>query len=205
MSSSLRRTKILATLGPATDPPGVLEDLLGAGVNVVRMNFSHGTAQDHAQRVAAVRAAAQRIGAEVAILGDLQGPKIRIEQFAGGKVALKAGDKFVLEARADAAPGDATRVGVSYLGLVHDLVPGDTVLLDDGMMALSVDEIVGDEIRTTVLTDGVLSNRKGLNKLGGGLSLGALTDADRRHIVLAAELGLEFLAVSFCRTREDME
>ncbi|MCI1710557.1 MAG: pyruvate kinase [Chiayiivirga sp.] len=205
MSSSLRRTKIIATLGPATDAPGVLEGILSAGVNVVRMNFSHGSAEDHAQRVAAVRAAAQRIGAEVAILGDLQGPKIRIEKFAAGKVMLKAGDSFVLEARPDAAPGDATRVGVSYLGLVNDLSAGDTVLLDDGLMALKVERIAGAEIHTTVLTDGTLSNRKGLNKLGGGLSLGALTDADRRHITLAAELGLEFLAVSFCRTRQDME
>jgi pyruvate kinase len=204
MSDHLRRTKILATLGPATDAPGVLEDILRAGVNVVRLNFSHGTSEHHAQRVTAVRETAARLGREVAILGDLQGPKIRIETFAAGKVALKAGDRFDLEARADAPPGDASRVGVSYLGLVNDLVTGDTVLLDDGLMAVRVDAIEGSTIRTTVLTDGFLSNRKGLNRLGGGLSLGALTDADRRHIVLAAELGLELLAVSFCRSAADM-
>ena len=205
MSDVMRRTKIIATLGPATDKPGVLEDILRAGVDVVRMNFSHGTAESHAARVAAVREAAARIGREVAILGDLQGPKIRIEKFAAGKVALKAGDKFVLEARADAAPGDASRVGVSYLGLVDDLVAGDTVLLDDGLMAVLVDSIEGDLIKTTVLTDGFLSDRKGLNRLGGGLSLGALTDKDRADIRLAAKLEVEFLAVSFCRSGADME
>jgi pyruvate kinase len=205
MSHSQRRTKILATLGPATDAPGVLEDILRAGVNVVRLNFSHGSADHHAERVAAVRAAAEKLGREVAILGDLQGPKIRIEKFAAGKVTLKVGDKFDLECRADAAPGGPTRVGVSYLGLVNDLKTGDTVLLDDGLMALKVDAIEGDVIRTTVLTDGALSDRKGLNRLGGGLSLGALTDKDRADIKHAAKLGVEFLAVSFCRSAADMD
>lgn len=200
-----RRTKILATLGPATDAPGVLEDILRAGVNTVRLNFSHGTAEAHAARVARVREAALAAGHEVAILGDLQGPKIRIEKFAIGKVALKAGQPFALECRADAAPGDATRVGVSYLGLIHDVIAGDTLLLDDGLMSLKVDAIEGDVIRTTVLTDGFLSDRKGLNRLGGGLSLGALTQADREHIKLAAQLGVEFIAVSFCRSAADME
>jgi len=200
----MRRTKILATLGPATDAPGMLEAILRAGVNVVRINFSHGTPEHHAARVAGIRAAAEKTGVEVAILGDLQGPKIRIEKFAAGKVALKAGDTFTLEASPDAAPGDATRVGVSYPGLVDDLKPGDTVLLDDGLMSLRVDAIDGRFIRTTVLTDGVLSDRKGLNRLGGGLSLGALTDKDRADIKLAAQLGVEFLAVSFCRSAEDM-
>jgi pyruvate kinase len=205
MSHSLRRTKILATLGPATDSPGVLEDIIRAGVNVVRLNFSHGTAEHHAERVTAVREAAERLGREVAILGDLQGPKIRIEKFASGKVTLKAGDKFDLEARADAAPGSTSRVGVSYLGLVDDLKAGDTVLLDDGLMAMRVDAIEGDVIRCTVLTDGTLSDRKGLNRLGGGLSLGALTDKDRADILHAARLGVEFLAVSFCRSAADMD
>jgi pyruvate kinase len=205
MNPSLRRTKILATLGPATDAPGVLEDIIRAGVNVVRLNFSHGSAEHHAERVAAVRETAERLGREVAILGDLQGPKIRIEKFAAGKVSLKAGDRFDLEARADAAPGGTTRVGVSYLGLIDDLKTGDTVLLDDGLMAMRVDAIEGDVIRTTVLTDGTLSDRKGLNRLGGGLSLGALTDKDRADILHAAKLGVEFLAVSFCRSAADMD
>ena len=205
MSDRLRRTKILATLGPATDAPGVLEDILRAGVDVVRLNFSHGSADQHAARVTAIREAAARLGREVAILGDLQGPKIRIEKFAAGKVSLKAGAKFDLEARADAPPGDMKRVGVSYLGLVNDLKAGDTVLLDDGLMSLHVDSIEGQLIRTTVLTDGTLSDRKGLNRLGGGLSLGALTDKDRADIKHAASLGVEFLAVSFCRSAADMD
>lgn len=200
-----RRTKILATLGPATDAPGVLEEILRAGVDTVRVNFSHGSAEHHAARVARVREAARAAGREVAVLGDLQGPKIRIEKFAIGKVALKAGEPFALECRADAAPGDASRVGVSYLGLVNDVVVGDTLLLDDGLMSLRVERIDGDTIHSTVLTDGFLSDRKGLNRLGGGLSLGALTKADREHIKLAAELQLEFIAVSFCRSAADME
>src|SRR5688572_29847199 len=202
--SQLRRTKILATLGPATDAPGVLDDLVRAGVNVVRMNFSHGTPEQHAARVAAVREAAQRQGREVGILADLQGPKIRIEKFADGKVTLQAGQPFALVCRADAPPGDATQAGVSYLGLVNDVHAGDTLLLDDGLVALRVDRIEGSVIHTEVLTDGALSNRKGLNRLGGGLSLGALSEQDKEHIVIAAKLGVDFIAVSFCRNAADM-
>jgi pyruvate kinase len=204
MSEQIRRTKILATLGPATDAPGVLGDLISAGVNVVRMNFSHGTAEQHAARVTAVRDAATAQGREVGILADLQGPKIRIEKFAAGKVALKAGDRFDLICRADAKPGDATQVGVSYLGLVNDVHAGDMLLLDDGLMVLKVGRVSGDIIHTEVVTDGMLSDRKGLNRLGGGLSLGALTEQDKQHIVIAAKLGVDFLAVSFCRSAEDM-
>jgi len=204
MTEQLRRTKILATLGPATDAPGMLADLISAGVNVVRMNFSHGTAEQHAARVAAVRTAAEMQCREVGILADLQGPKIRIEKFAAGKVALKAGDSFDLICRADAAPGDAAGVGVSYLGLVNDVHAGDMLLLDDGLMVLKVLRVAGDTIHTEVLTDGSLSDRKGLNRLGGGLSLGALTEQDKQHIKIAAQLGVDFLAVSFCRSAEDM-
>jgi len=204
MSQPLRRTKILATLGPATDAPGVLEGVIRAGVNVVRLNFSHGSPEHHAARVAAVREAAAKLGREVGILADLQGPKIRIEKFEEGKVVLSAGQSFTLDCRADAPDGDASRVGVSYLGLVDDVRAGDTLLLDDGLMAVEVLAIEGTEIRTRVLTDGVLSNRKGLNRLGGGLSLGALTDQDKQHIRIAAGLGVDFLAVSFCRSAADM-
>ncbi|MFA5590685.1 MAG: pyruvate kinase [Lysobacteraceae bacterium] len=205
MSGQLRRTRILATLGPATDAPGVLEAIIAAGVDVVRLNFSHGSAADHAARVERVRAAAQAAGREVGILGDLQGPKIRIERFAIGKVALKAGEPFALHAREDAPPGDATGVGVSYLGLVDDVAAGDVLLLDDGMVSLRVEAVEGDTIRTTVLNDGFLSDRKGLNRLGGGLSLDALSDKDREDIRLAAELNVDFLAVSFCRSAADIE
>ena len=205
MTQTLRRTKILATLGPATDAPGVIDALLEAGVNAVRLNFSHGTAEQHAQRVAAVRAVASRTGREIGVLADLPGPKIRIEKFAEGKVLLKAGQAFALVCRADAPPGDATQVGCSYLGLPRDVGPGDTLLLDDGLISLRVEKVAGDVVHTEVVTDGALSNRKGLNRLGGGLSLGALTDEDRGHIATAAKLGVDFIAVSFCRSAADIE
>jgi pyruvate kinase len=200
-----RRTRIIATLGPATDPPGVLDALVKAGVDVVRLNFSHGDAASQRERALAVRAAAQRCGVEVGLLADLPGPKLRIEKFAEGRVQLKAGDPFDLVARADFPPGNAREVGISYLGLPRDVHPGDTLLLDDGMLQLRVESVQGERIATTVLNDGALSDRKGLNRLGGGLSLGALTDRDRELIVVAAGLDVDFIAVSFCRNAADME
>lgn len=204
MTAKLRRTKILATLGPATDAPGMLDALLRAGVDCVRLNFSHGDPSAQVERANALREAARRVGREVGILADLPGPKIRIERFAGGRVQLQAGERFDLVARADAPDGDEREVGVSYLGLPGDVAPGDTLLLDDGVMQLRVERVEGERIVTTVLNDGALSNRKGLNKLGGGLSLGALTGRDRELIQVAAELGADFIAVSFCRNAQDM-
>src|SRR6478672_2626751 len=205
MTDHRRRTKILATLGPATDPPGMLDALLHAGVDVVRLNFSHGDPAAQVARAQAVREAAERVGAEVGILADLPGPKLRIERFAAGRVQLRAGERFDLVAREDAAPGDEHQVGISYLGLPQDVQAGDTLLLDDGLMQLRVESIEGERIVTTVLNDGALSDRKGLNRLGGGLSLGALTDKDRELIGIAAGIGVEFIAVSFCRNAADME
>ena len=204
MSERMRNTKILATLGPATDAPGVLAGILKAGVNVVRLNFSHGDPSEQIRRAEAVRAAAAECGVEVGILADLPGPKIRIERFKEGKINLKTGDQFVLIADENAPEGDQTHVGVSYLGLPHDVAPGDVLLLDDGLMQLQVTSVEGKKIHTTVLNDGVLSNRKGLNKQGGGLSLGALTDHDRKLIAIAAKIDVDFIAVSFCRNAQDM-
>jgi len=204
MTQKQRRTRILATLGPATDAPGVLDELFRAGVNVVRLNFSHGDPSGQAKRAAEVRAAAQRMGVEVGILADLPGPKIRIERFAEGKVQLKAGDRFDLVASNDAPLGDAQQVGVSYHNLPHDVANGDVLLLDDGLVQLQVVEVQGERIITTVLNDGVLSDRKGLNKQGGGLSLGALTERDRELIGIVAKIGVDFIAVSFCRNAQDM-
>ena len=197
MSDRQRRTKILATPGPATDPPGVLEALFRAGVNVVRLNFSHGDPSGQARRAAEVRAAAQRVGSEIGILADLPGPKIRIERFAEGKVSLKAGDRFDLVASTDAPPGDARQIGVSYLGLPDDVAAGDVLLLDDGLMQLQVVEVQGERIVCSVLNDGVLSDRKGLNKQGGGLSLGALTESDKELNWIADQIGVDFIAVFF--------
>src|SRR5690606_35993544 len=199
-----RGTRILATLGPATDAPGVLDALVRAGVNAVRLNLSHGVPEDDVRRALAVREAAARAGVEVGILADLPGPKIRIDRFEGGRVQLRAGEPFDLFARADAPPGNARGVGVSYLGLPGDVAPGDVLLLDDGMLQLRVQSVEGDTIGTTVLNDGVLSDRKGLNKQGGGLSLGAITEHDRELIAVAAGIGVDFIAVSFCRNAEDM-
>jgi pyruvate kinase len=205
MSTNFRRTKILATLGPATDQPGVLEQLIEAGVNVVRLNFSHGTPDQHAGRVAKVREIAASIGREVGVLADLQGPKIRIEKFASDKVQLLSGQAFRLLCRKEVPMGDETQVGVSYLGLINDVHVGDTLLLDDGLISLLVTALDGDTIVTEVLAGGALSNRKGLNRLGGGLSLGALSEQDKAHIAIAAKLNVDFLAVSFCRSAADIE
>ncbi|MDE1898565.1 MAG: pyruvate kinase, partial [Xanthomonadaceae bacterium] len=205
MNETLRRTKIVATLGPATDAPGMLERLIAEGVDVVRLNLSHGVAADHQRRAAATRTAAAAAGREVAVLADLQGPKIRIERFAGGPVTLVVGAEFMLDCRAQAAPGDIHRVGVSYAGLPNDVTAGDVLLLDDGLIALEVLDVRGVEIRTRVRVGGVLSDRKGLNRQGGGLSVGALSDKDRADIRLAAELGADFLAVSFVRSAADIE
>lgn len=204
MSHSLRRTKILATLGPATDAPGVLDALLEAGVDCVRLNFSHGDPADQAVRADAVREAARRVGREVGILADLPGPKIRIERFANKRVDLVAGARFDLVASADAPLGTVKEVGVSYLGLPGDVKAGDVLLLDDGMLQLQVDRVAGERIECAVLNDGALSDRKGLNKQGGGLSLGALTAKDEEIIKVAAKIGVDFIAVSFCRNAQDM-
>ncbi len=199
-----RRTKIVATLGPATDVPGMLEKLILEGVDVVRLNLSHGQPDDHRARANAVRMAALAAGREVGVLADLQGPKIRIETFANGPVELIDGASFVLDCRPGVPPGDVTRVGVSYHELPQDVAAGDVLLLDDGLVALSVRDVVGSEVRCVVLIGGKLSNRKGLNRQGGGLSVTALSDKDKSDIKLAAEIGADFLAVSFVRSAEDM-
>ena len=205
MALQLRRTKIIATLGPATDAPGMLERLLVEGVDVVRLNLSHGDPADHKQRAATVRKAAADLGREVAVLADLQGPKIRIERFAGGPVQLEPNQPFTLDCREDAPPGDATRVGVSYHDLWRDVKPGDVLLLDDGLVSLEVVDVANRQLRCSVLVGGRLSDRKGINRLGGGLTVAALSDKDRADIVLSAELEADFLAVSFVKTADDIE
>ncbi|MCK9537665.1 pyruvate kinase [Dokdonella sp.] len=204
MPAQLRRTRIIATLGPATDGAGVLASLLAEGVDVVRLNLSHGVPDDHRRRAAAVRAAADGLGREVALLFDLQGPKIRIERFQDGAVELRPGQGFTLDCAADAPPGDASGVGVSYDGLWRDVSVGDVLLLDDGLISLEVKAIDGRRIHCRVLNGGRLSDRKGLNRQGGGLTVAALSDKDRADIRLAAELGADFLAVSFVKSAADV-
>jgi pyruvate kinase len=205
MSPPARRaTKIVATLGPASSDPDLLEQMIRAGVNVVRLNFSHGKAQDHIDRAALVRAAAQRAGREVAIMADLQGPKIRVGKFADGKVQLETGMKFVLDA-SRTEPGDLHGVGLDYKELPRDLKAGDTLLLNDGLIVMTVDSVKGEQVLTTVKVGGVLSNNKGINKQGGGLTAPALTAKDMEDIRTAMSFQADYVAVSFPQNASDME
>ena len=203
--NAIRRTKIVATLGPASDRDGVLEAMLEAGVDVVRLNFSHGSADDHRRRLARVREIAARLGKSVAALGDLQGPKIRIARFANGAVTLDEGATFILDMALDSEAGDAARVGCDYKTLAADVAVGDRLLLDDGRLVLEVSTIQGDEVHTTVIVGGKLSNNKGINKQGGGLSAAALTDKDKADLETAIDIGVDYLAVSFPRSAADMQ
>jgi pyruvate kinase len=199
-----RNTKIVATLGPASSDPAVLERLIRAGVDVVRLNFSHGKAQDHIDRATLVREVAARVGKPVAIMADLQGPKIRVGKFADGKVMLENGTKFVLDA-ARTELGDLGGVGLDYKELPRDVRPGDTLLLNDGLIVLVVELVKGDKVHTVVKVGGELSNNKGINKQGGGLTAPALTSKDMEDIKTAMSFQCEYLAVSFPKSAIDME
>lgn len=199
-----RRTKIVATLGPSTDTPEVIAGIVEAGVDVVRLNFSHGKPEHHKHRAQMVREVAARTGRHVAILGDLQGPKIRIDRFRNGKVTLAEGAPFVLDAELDKDDGDETHVGITYKQLVQDSRPGDVLLLDDGRIVFKVREVIGQQIHCTTLVGGELSNNKGINRQGGGLSAPAITEKDREDIRLAAEIGVDYIAVSFPRSGADI-
>ncbi|MBS0003294.1 MAG: pyruvate kinase [Thioalkalivibrio sp.] len=201
----MRRTKIVATLGPATDSERALERLVEAGVDVVRINFSHGDAASHRQRVARIREIAARSGRCVGVLGDLQGPKIRIARFREGSIELNEGDAFALDATLADDAGDRMQVGLTYPDLPSDIHDGDTLLLDDGRLVLKVEAVRDQRIETTVLVGGTLSNNKGINRMGGGLSAPAITEKDRQDVRLAAELEVDFLAVSFPRCAEDIQ
>ncbi|OAI51474.1 pyruvate kinase [Betaproteobacteria bacterium SCGC AG-212-J23] len=198
----MRSTKIVATLGPASSDPAVLERMVRAGVDVVRLNFSHGTAQDHENRAKVVKEIASRVGRTVAILCDLQGPKIRVGKFKDGKVMLEKGQKFVLDAGCEM--GDGNRSGLDYKELPRDVGPGAVLLLDDGKIVLDVVEVRGEEVHTTVRHGGVLSNNKGINRQGGGLTAPALTAKDMEDIRTAAKIQADYLAVSFPKSGADM-
>jgi pyruvate kinase len=197
-----RRTKIVATLGPASSDKKTLARMIEAGLDVVRMNFSHGSAEEHAQRVELVRSLARKAGRAIGVLVDLQGPKIRIGRFKDGKITLAAGAKFVLDAECE--QGDEQRVGLDYKNLPADVHPGDTLLLDDGRIVLEVASVKGPRIATVVEQGGPLSNNKGINRKGGGLTAPALTDKDKQDIKTAAQLKADFLGVSFPRSGDDM-
>ena len=199
-----RRTKIVATLGPATDDPAVIAGMVGAGLDVARINFSHGTRDSQRKRVEMVRAAAAAAGRYVGLLADLAGPKIRIESFRDGAVQLAEGAPFALDTNLDPAAGDESEVGCAYKELPNDVRSGDTLLLNDGQIVLEVEKVAGTRISCVVRVGGELSNRKGLNRQGGGISAPALTSKDMEDIRLAAELGIDYLAVSFARDGDDM-
>jgi pyruvate kinase len=198
----LRSTKIVATLGPSSSDPAVLERMVRAGVDVVRLNFSHGTAQDHENRAKLVKEIATKSGRTVAILCDLQGPKIRVGKFKEGKVNLEKGQKFVLDAGCEM--GDGSRAGLDYKELPRDVGPGAVLLLDDGKIVLDVVDVKGEEVHTVVRHGGVLSNNKGINRQGGGLTAPALTSKDMEDIKTAAKIQADFLAVSFPKSGADM-
>jgi pyruvate kinase len=201
---TLRATKIVATLGPASSDPVMLEKMIRAGVNVVRLNFSHGTAEDHVNRARLVREAATRAGVEVAIMADLQGPKIRVGKFLEGKVHLVQGEKFILDA-SRTEPGDIKGVGLDYKELPRDVKVGDVLLLNDGLIVLKVDAVRGEQVHTTVKLGGDLSNNKGINKQGGGLTAPALTAKDMEDIKTAMSFQADYVAVSFPQNATDME
>ncbi len=200
----MRRTKIIATLGPATDRPGVLAELFAAGVDVVRVNFSHGSREDRDRQVRMVRETAQAAGKYVAILGDLQGPKIRIHRFRGGAGELKEGQRFVLDTAMHPNGGTIDGVGVAYERLPRDVSRGDSLLLDDGRIVMRVEQVDGSRVICTVVVAGELGDNKGINRQGGGLSAAALTPKDLEDIHYAGQAGLDWLAVSFVRDADDM-
>ncbi|MEP6941377.1 MAG: pyruvate kinase [Betaproteobacteria bacterium] len=197
-----RATKIVATLGPASNSPEVLTRMLAAGVDVVRLNFSHGTAADHQARAGMVRDAARGLGREVAIMADLQGPKIRVGKFEGGKATLKTGSTFVLDAACTL--GNDERAGLDYKELPQDVAAGAILLLDDGLIRLRVESVAGSAITTRVEVGGVLSNNKGINRQGGGLTAPALTAKDMEDMKTAVLIQADYLAVSFPKNKEDM-
>lgn len=199
-----RRTKILATLGPATDTPGMIDKMIKAGLDVVRINFSHGAASEHIERARFVRERGKALGREIGILVDLQGPKIRITRFREGFVLLNEGDKFALDNNIDKMDGDRNGVGLTYKSLPHDVKAGDRLLLDDGRIVMDVDRVVGERVECTVVVGGKLSNNKGINLHGGGLSAAAITEKDKEDILSAAEIQADYLAFSFPRSAEDV-
>lgn len=201
-----RRTKIIATLGPATDNPELLHKVIKAGVDVVRLNFSHQDAEVHQQRLETIkRSCTNDYGRPVGVIADLQGPKIRIENFTTDSIVLERGAQFILDAACPSDVGTQERVGITYKQLPRDVRRGDTLLLDDGRLELKVRSVIGTQVICKVTMDGVLSNHKGINRLGGGLSARALTHKDRRDIATAAAMQVDYLAVSFPRTAEDIQ
>jgi pyruvate kinase len=197
-----RSTKIVATLGPASSDREVLARMIAAGVDVVRMNFSHGTPEEHLARAELVREVARTLERTVGIMCDLQGPKIRIGKFENNRITLNKGDVFILDA--ERTLGNQEGVGLDYRELPRDVAAGAVLLLDDGRLVLDVQKVQGSQITTTVRVGGELSNNKGINRQGGGLTAPALTAKDMEDIKTAVSMKADFLAVSFPKSGADM-
>lgn len=204
-SDIIRRTKIVATIGPASNNLEMLKKMIASGLNIVRENFSHGTADEHRKSVETVRKAALEMGQIVGIMADLQGPKIRVAKFKQGKITLAEGAEFTLDASWPSDAGNENIVGIDYKELPDDVAPNDVLLLDDGRIVLVVKQVDNTRIVCRVTVGGVLSNNKGINRQGGGLTAPALTDKDKEDLKTAVGLGVDYMAISFPRSAADME
>ncbi len=200
----MRRTKIIATLGPATDAPGMLERLVEAGVDLFRINYSHQGHAEHRERFRAIRAVAQEKNMEIGVVADLQGPKVRVKRFRDGGALLNAGAEFTLDPSLADDAGDESQVGITYPALHRDVSPADLLLLDDGRIVLEVTGADGAKVRCRTRVGGKLSNNKGINLKGGGLSTGALTEKDFQDLAHGVEMGADYFAVSFVATAADV-
>ncbi|XBC41570.1 MAG: pyruvate kinase [Buchnera aphidicola (Kaburagia rhusicola rhusicola)] len=205
MKKYFKRTKIVATLGPSTDDNTVLKKMIQSGVNVLRLNFSHGTKEEHELRAKNAQKIMEELDTYIALLGDLQGPKIRISKFKKGKVILKTGALFILDASLNTNLGNEHQVGIDYKKLPDDVFKGDVLLLDDGRIQLEVISTTSSTVLTKIIVGGILSNNKGINKLGGGLSAETLTKKDKEDIKIASKIGVDYLAISFPRCSEDIK
>ena len=200
----LRRTKIVATIGPGSEDPKIMDKLIEAGVDVIRLNFSHDLPEVHRRRAETMRERAQAHGRTIGVLADMQGPKIRIGKFKKGPIRLAEGDTFTIDINWPLAEGTQERVGSTYKALAVDVVRGATLLLDDGRIVLWVDQVAAGEIICRVVVGGELSDNKGINRQGGGLSAEALTDKDREDIKTAASIQADYVAISFPRSAADV-
>ncbi|MCY4283676.1 MAG: pyruvate kinase, partial [Gammaproteobacteria bacterium] len=201
----MRRTKIIATMGPATDKPEMLESLIAAGVDLFRINYSHQTHLEHKERSRALKEISLKRGLEIGLIADLQGPKIRLRRFHNGVVLLREGEEFTLDPALPDTAGDNTQVGVTYPALARDVKPGATLLIDDGRITMEVVQVVKTQVRCRVVTGGKLSDNKGINLKGGGLSTGALTRKDRKDLLHGVEIGADYFAISFVSSVADIE
>ncbi|WP_343183872.1 pyruvate kinase [Buchnera aphidicola (Ceratovacuna keduensis)] len=202
--NKLKKTKIIATMGPSTNNIKILEKMIINGVNVFRLNFSHGNKTDHLKKIKMIFYLRNKLNYNIGILGDLQGPKIRISKFKNNKIFLKKNNIFILDYRLKNKYGNEHHVGINYKNLYKDLSNGDILLLDDGKIYLKVKYIKIKKIVTKVIIGGILLNNKGINKLGGGLSAKSITNKDKKDIIFSSKINLDYLAVSFPKSYKDI-